>query len=606
MPQGFNDDEATFHFEQSAFVGGVATVPDARLISEQQAALMRNCYPARSGRVVKRDGHSFDSTFATLIIPIATRRIVSEDGLHSGTIVWGDDGVVYFADGGLRAIATGFATGHIAHEAWNDRVYFSDGANGLWEVYRLEAAEKAIITIEPMADEQSWIVAEAKTAGRAGDDISITLAVAGLNTALSVSVADTDITVHVATGAGGAPTSTAAQVVAALAGYGASNALCTFGYPAGKAGTHTVVATAQTFLVAGWDIGDYGCALVTSDHSFTYLARRMGSERLFGIDAADTTNVRWCDAYTPETWNSLSVASPGGAFVALAEINESFGMWTEEMLYRIDGSDPTTWNVSPVQSDGLGCRAPDTLLVIEGVAVYWSARGLAVYDGTRPKVLSQDIFDPAAPTRSLPPVDSTLWDRMFALSTGDHYILYYPSAGCASGCDRAVLRDFDMGAWGGDWTFPTDYVVTCGHADLRADVTHPYLGWANLGVDGVGGLIYQDPTATDDLGEPIAEVLDSRTLDGARPLMDKIYNDSRFGIYAPVEAEVTVGMMFEDETEFRPGASVTLTLAAGDHMVRLRIKNARARMGRLVVMSSAASRIEAYGAGCDLFFCRAR
>jgi hypothetical protein len=68
----------------------------------------------------------------------------------------------------------------------------------------------------------SNITYTAKTVGPNGTSIRVRYVVAGNNTALSVSVSGNDITVNVATNAGGSPTSTATLIKAAVDGNGSS------------------------------------------------------------------------------------------------------------------------------------------------------------------------------------------------------------------------------------------------------------------------------------------------------------------------------------------------------------------------------------------------
>ncbi len=96
----------------------------------------------------------------------------------------------------------------------------------------------------------------AQTAGEAGNDIRIRYVVAGLGTALSVAVVGNDITVNVATDGGGAATSTAAQVDAALAASGPTNALIAAANAPANDGTGVVVAFDYTNLASGADAKD--------------------------------------------------------------------------------------------------------------------------------------------------------------------------------------------------------------------------------------------------------------------------------------------------------------------------------------------------------------
>lgn len=82
----------------------------------------------------------------------------------------------------------------------------------------------------------------AVTAGAAGNAIRVRYVVAGISTALSVSVSGTDITVNVATDGSGVATSTAAAVASAVAGSGPASALVTVTNLAGNDGSGVVAA----------------------------------------------------------------------------------------------------------------------------------------------------------------------------------------------------------------------------------------------------------------------------------------------------------------------------------------------------------------------------
>lgn len=84
-----------------------------------------------------------------------------------------------------------------------------------------------------------------------GNAISVAHVVAGNNTALSVSVTGNAITVNVATDGAGAPTSTAAQVKAAVEASGPAAALVTVAHAPGNNGTGVVAAAGAAFLSGG-------------------------------------------------------------------------------------------------------------------------------------------------------------------------------------------------------------------------------------------------------------------------------------------------------------------------------------------------------------------
>lgn len=95
------------------------------------------------------------------------------------------------------------------------------------------------------------LIYTARTPGVSGNEITVTYVVAGVSTPLSVSVSGTAITVNVATDAGGNPTSTAAQVAAAIAANGDANFLVSAANAAGNDGTGVVTAMTAAALTGG-------------------------------------------------------------------------------------------------------------------------------------------------------------------------------------------------------------------------------------------------------------------------------------------------------------------------------------------------------------------
>lgn len=104
-----------------------------------------------------------------------------------------------------------------------------------------------------LAGTNNDLVYTAKTKGTTGNSIRVRYVVSGVSTPLSVSVASNDITVNVATDGASAPTSTAAQVSAAVTAHGAASALVTVADATGNNGTGVVAALAFTSLTGGRD-----------------------------------------------------------------------------------------------------------------------------------------------------------------------------------------------------------------------------------------------------------------------------------------------------------------------------------------------------------------
>lgn len=91
----------------------------------------------------------------------------------------------------------------------------------------------------------------AKERGNDGNAISVTYTVTGNNTPLTVSVIGNDINVGVATGGGGATTSTASQILSAVNGNATAFNLVRASLAPSNTGAGIVTALAKTFLTGG-------------------------------------------------------------------------------------------------------------------------------------------------------------------------------------------------------------------------------------------------------------------------------------------------------------------------------------------------------------------
>jgi hypothetical protein len=100
------------------------------------------------------------------------------------------------------------------------------------------------------------IVLTARQAGLSGNTISLTLVdPSGNNQALAVTVSGNDISASLATGAGGAITTTAAQLLAAIAASAAANSLVSGANKTGNDGSGVVTALTKTNLTGGLATG---------------------------------------------------------------------------------------------------------------------------------------------------------------------------------------------------------------------------------------------------------------------------------------------------------------------------------------------------------------
>lgn len=603
-------DQALFSFEQSVFSRGVVTVPDPRLLAEGQVALAQNCYPARSGRLRNRNGHVEVCSPGTGPVR-RVYRIVTETGaewtfIFDGASLYAWDGAAY------TELATDIdTTGKIACEWWHDRLYFSDGVTGLrFVALPVEDVAAYASHVYGVFPNEKTFRATAVTKGEAGNGILVEIVVPEadgddyfyyepkpLPTVTEVTVEGvTTITATVWRGFKVKRITTEveanrvheyttlSELVAAI------NAVAT-SITASGSGTTIIDSAASLELTFGQAKDTAAAWVATTDYSFTFLARRQSSERLFGIDAEDETNVRWCKTFDATKWSSGDVISPGGRFVGLLEVGETMVHFTEDGMYRTDGSDPATWRTVLAPGDGLGLLAPLSLHSIEGVAVYLSKRGIAYYDGSRPRLLSPDVFDPNRPESNIIPVSAD----SFAMVTGSHYILVTPDSEATS---RGLVYDFLISAFGGPYVY--GFNATCGTSALVGSA----YGSLAFGLDD-GSVVGETVGAYDDAGEPFTMKAAFKDVDGSRPLSDKIYKEMRVGYSVSAETALTIRMMFEDETVTRPKAEGTVAVT-GSGVCRKRIENARATKGRIEAEAVVVGDTELFAIGCDFFFARTR
>lgn len=127
----------------------------------------------------------------------------------------------------------------------------------------------------------------AVTAGTGGNSVTVTYVdPSGNNQALAISVLGSAITASLATGGGGAITSTAAQIKTAIEASAAASALVTVANKSGNDGTGVVTAMAATALSGG--TAAPSVAVVETTPGVTATGRGAGPGRLL----SDTTNAK--------------------------------------------------------------------------------------------------------------------------------------------------------------------------------------------------------------------------------------------------------------------------------------------------------------------------
>lgn len=127
------------------------------------------------------------------------------------------------------------------------------GTNGAVIPAGARVDEQAASLVTGVVGSNNAIRWTARDPGVGGNALRVALVVAGTSTALSVGVTAGVITVNVATDGGGAPTSTAAQVITAVQAHDEADALVTVANEGASTGAGIVAAVASTPLAGGTD-----------------------------------------------------------------------------------------------------------------------------------------------------------------------------------------------------------------------------------------------------------------------------------------------------------------------------------------------------------------
>ena len=639
---GVPADDASFTFEQDTFSGGANTVVDPRMVPPSQYTRGLNAYVGRDGLVHKRTGYlardlTLDDAPFNFTAPTQLRWLVTE--LNDAVLIVWDNGSVYAvrADGTVELISdsTNEVGNPICTAIWDNSCYFSDGVSGLeriiWPYEDTAATARVTSDSDLISTKATGLAVNGTTIVVAyNDDLAVTNGT-GISGAPEVTVHLNATTAWRADGAGhdwaigdsvpsilGTPgfsiprnprgldalfeaiendvTAAATVDVAAARADLTAAAFDAYGRITSLGTINTTVPGGTTEFLGAVGAGTLAREVVDPDHSFAYLCARPSSERLFGVEYGDKTNIRWCDPFDPSKWGGLSVYSPGGEFIALCDTGEILCAFTRDVLYRIDGTDPSTWQARGVASDGLGCIAAGSVQVIEGIPVWLSPRGVAYFDGTRPKVLSTPVsgdvaaFTPAAT----------------AAQTGEHYLLYEGT--------HAILYDFRMSAWGSPFDFQ-EFSVLATSSHLRNALSRVITMIADVNVRGEDGeitstawKIVQQATDFTDLGRPYTFLVCSKTIDAARRTRDKIFHTAMAAVIAVTGATFSVGFQPEvNRADFAEDIYTVPAEAGGNtFVVRDRLPNIRANDGFVYVSSDDVHDVAVGALGADLFFASPR
>lgn len=296
----------------------------------------------------------------------------------------------------------------------------------------------------------------------------------------------------------------------------------------------------------------------TVAHRFAYLARSVGADRMFGIEWGDRGNVRWSDPFNAAVWGPASVLSPGGDFTALIEIGRVMVLAQADRMYRIDGTDPATWEVTSVGAEGLGCIAPRTMVEVEGVAVYYSPRGLTFFDGSRARPLSGAIFAPDGGASSMFPTTAAWAEDGFAMVTREHVNLCFRTWPDWAHNHNVVPYAFREDVFGGRYWFR--FTLTCGDGGTDGMIFGCHDGSVAVETDGV----YTD------LGFEYDVSVATRAYTFGTVTLDKIWREARLA-YTVGGDGANVGVLLVPDDTVAVWLETQRPLQRGAHVLKVAI-----------------------------------
>ncbi len=602
------------------FAEGMDTATDPRDIPKGKFTLSKNGYLSRSGALVKRPGwpkldasgaNDASGNFASSLRTM--RRFKSDDGTVNSLIVWEGKNIWEVQDAGtVRALAYDGctdlynnvynkigdpATYTMTHVPRVNEIYFADGfTTDLFRIYQGAGNYAAIVNF-PAAAPTTGLMCWLDASGAFGNDYTLEIVDPGTaGASLTAVLTGHDLLISLATDASGVVTSTCTNVKTAV---DASDfyAVGSCNFDIGAAAAICPTLAKQNFW-GGADAGDLMIDFDTLTFNIKALSICPSTGRLFAIDRTDDTSVRYSNIRTPATWDAANVTYGEDPFTGIIAIGSVMVLLQEKRLLRIDGTDPTTWNVTEATANGLGMpwSARDSLLEIEGVIAYLSKSGVTVYDGTRPRPISDALKNDEDSTRNYAPVTPGMWGGAFIVEKGDHLIIAYDSDGTHAGCDRAVLYDFRSDAWMGPWEFPE--VVTCASYEPTNSGAggRLYFGCAS------GNLLAEGTTFLD--AAAYATLFRSKTFDCGREAVDKHVIEMRCSYYAAAATTLTFSLYREDEAT--PVTTTTVAVAAGRDVITKRVPHIRGRDFYMEVSQTDDVYFEVTGLEFDYFFVRLR
>ena len=257
--------------------------------------------------------------------------------------------------------------------------------------------------------------------------------------------------------------------------------------------------------------------LLTNDYEARHMAVRHASERLFICDAANLSDVVYSEAFDPTDFPVENTWNTAGYIMNMIEFGQVFLVYHADRFLRVDGTNPSTWQVTPIEADDIGLVAEYTLDKANGIPLWLSAKGVAYYDGSRPNTISWPVAD-------IVPDEPAYWLDCIGKVFGNWYMLFYNSDGgmdqdAQPGCDRVLIYNFRNNTWDGPWEIPR-----VAHACVFSNRRKPrlFLGMTD------GNICEYDPAVFTDDGSTYEFKIMFKEFDFKFPCIDKKLRRTHF------------------------------------------------------------------------------
>ena len=288
--------------------------------------------------------------------------------------------------------------------------------------------------------------------------------------------------------------------------------------------------------------------------------------RLWLINRADTPNFLYYSAeFGPEVFNGADsgyIGIPSGhPIVAIERFFNELAIFTPDEIYLLEGSSPTTFGLLKINTGGVGCVAPKSVVAVGKFIYFFHATGFYRFDGIGVQNLSVDkvrgFFDDTDTTNFIPTSRYAYVQARF--DRVHNTVEWTVSRGSAQATNNAIVI-FDVGA---EAWYMDDIVA----ASLLKTISSSY---QDLWYHGdYAGKVHRDQNGTSDNGTAISAYVTSRgfagnergekvTFRGVKMLLDTV----------AAASTITVSYAMSGNSSFTTLGTPSLVQASTSHIWR--------------------------------------